>query len=51
MIRQIIQANRRIAMRYPAASLDCRTINDAVARIQQKIAQSRPAPEPMAPPT
>lgn len=49
-IRQIVSNARRIGMKYPAATAEVREINNAVQRLQQKIVQSRPAPEPMAPP-
>jgi len=50
MVRTIIENTRRLGMKYPAAIAEVREINAAVQRLQQKIVQSRPAPEPMAPP-
>jgi hypothetical protein len=49
-VRNIVENARRIGMRYPAAMGEIRDINNAVQRLQQKIIQSQPAPEPMAPP-
>jgi hypothetical protein len=50
MVRQIVEASRRLGMKFPAAIAEVREINNAVQRLQQKIVQSRPAPEPQAPP-
>ncbi len=50
LIRQIVSAARRIGMKYPAAIAEVREITNVVPRIMQKVAQSRPAPEPMSPP-
>ena len=50
MVRQLVMINRRLGMKYPAAIQEVREINDAIQRMQQKIVQARPAPEPMAPP-
>lgn len=50
LVRTIVAASRRLGMKYPIALTEVRAINDAVARLQQKILQSQPAAEPMAPP-
>ena len=50
MVRQIVDGARRLGRMYPNAIAEVREINNAVQRLQQKIVQSRPAPEPMAPP-
>jgi hypothetical protein len=49
-VRGIVSNARRIGMKFPSAIAEVREINNAVQRLQQKIVQSRPAPEPMAPP-
>ena len=49
-IRDLVSTVRRLGMKYPAAIAEAREINDAIQRMMQKIVQSRPAPEPMAPP-
>lgn len=49
-VQQIVSNARRIGDMYPAALDEVRTINNAAARLQQKVIQSQPAPEPMAPP-
>jgi hypothetical protein len=50
LMQQLVSLNRRIGMKFPAAIAETREINNAIQRMQQKIVQSRPAPEPMAPP-
>jgi hypothetical protein len=50
MVRDIVATARRLGMKYPAAIAEVREINNAVQRLQQKIVQSRPSPEPLAPP-
>lgn len=50
MVRQIASAARRLGMMFPSAVSEVREINNVIPRLQQKIVQSRPAPEPMAPP-
>jgi hypothetical protein len=50
MVQQLVSTARRLGMKYPAAIAEVREINNAIQRLQQKIVQSRPAPEPMAPP-
>ena len=49
-VREIAEKSRRIGMKYPAAMQEVREINNALQRLQQKLAQSQPAPEPAAPP-
>lgn len=49
-VRELIRNARMIGMRYPAAMQEVREITNAVMRLQQKIVQSQPAPEPMSPP-
>ena len=49
-VRDLVATSRRIGMKYPAAMQEVREIQNAVQRLQQKIVQSHPAPEPMAPP-
>ncbi len=49
-IRDIIANSRRIGQKFPAAADNMRNIQNEVQRAQQKIVQSNPAPEPMAPP-
>lgn len=49
-VRDIIATSRRIGFKYPAAMAEVREIQNAVSRMQQKIVQSQPAPEPMTPP-
>lgn len=48
--QQIVSASRRIGMKFPSAMQEVREINNLVARIQQKVQETGPAPEPMAPP-
>ncbi len=50
LVHTIVSAARRLGVKYPAALEEVRAINNAVARLQQKILKSHPAPEPMAPP-
>jgi hypothetical protein len=50
LVHTIVSATRRLGVKYPAALEEVRSINNAVARLQQKILKSHPAPEPMAPP-
>ena len=49
-IKDIVSSARRLGMKYPACVEEVRAINNAVARMQPKILNSHPAPEPMAPP-
>jgi hypothetical protein len=49
-VRTIVSAARMIGMKVPGAIQEVRAINDAVARMQQKIIQSQPGAEPQAPP-
>jgi hypothetical protein len=49
-VRDIAEKARRLGMKYPAALSEVREIHNALARLQSKLAQSQPAPEPVAPP-
>jgi hypothetical protein len=49
-IRDLVRTTRMIGNQYPAALGECRTINDSIQKIQQKVMMSQPAPEPMSPP-
>jgi hypothetical protein len=50
LVQQISAASRRLGLMYPAALEETRTINAALQRMQGKIVNSKPAPEPLAPP-
>ena len=49
-VRNIVSSARRLGMKFPSVLAEVRTINNAVAMIAQKVQQSGPAPETMAPP-
>lgn len=50
LVQTISASARRLGLMYPAALEETRAINAALQRMQMKIVNSRPAPEPMAPP-
>ena len=50
LVGQLVQSARRLAMMYPAASEEMRTILNLMSRVQSKIVNSKPAPETSAPP-
>jgi hypothetical protein len=49
-VRDIIANARRISLKFPFAAQEMRNIQSEVQKAQQKIIQSQPPPEPMAPP-
>ena len=50
LVRNIVSSSRMIAQKVPGASDIVRQINDLAQKIQLKIVQGGPAPEPQAPP-
>ncbi len=50
LVRNIVSSSRLLAQKIPGASDISRQINDLAQKLQLKIIQSGPAPEPMAPP-
>lgn len=50
-VRDIVANARRISAKFPAAAQEMRDIMNSIQRAQQKIVQSQPPSEPMAPPT
>ena len=50
LVAAVVQAARQLGMMYPAANQEMRTVLNLMTQVQQKIVNSRPAPEPSAPP-
>ena len=50
LVRNIVASSRLLAQRIPGAADIARQINDLAQKLQLKIIQSGPTPEPMAPP-
>ncbi len=50
LVQTINSSARRLGLMYPSALEETRAINAALQRMQQKIVNSKPSPEPMAPP-
>lgn len=50
LVGQVVQGIRRLSMMYPAASTDLNAMLSGMSRVQQKIVNSKPAPEAAAPP-
>ena len=50
LVRNIVSSSRLLAQRVPGAVDIVRQINDLAQKLQLKIIQSGPTPEPMAPP-
>ncbi len=51
LVTDLIAAARRLGMKYPAMMPEVREVTQTLApKMLQKLVQSQPAPEPMAPP-
>lgn len=50
LVRNIVSSSRLLAQKVPQAADIVRQINDLAQKLQLKIIQSGPTPEPMAPP-
>ncbi len=50
LVRNIVSSSRLLAQKVPGAADLVRQINDLAQKIQLKVIQSGPTPEPQAPP-
>lgn len=51
LVTDLVAAARRLALKYPSMITEVREITNSIApKMLQKLVQSQPAPEPMAPP-
>lgn len=51
LVTELVSVARRLGMKYPAMMTEVRDITQNIApKMMQKLVQSQPAPEPMAPP-
>jgi hypothetical protein len=50
LVTDLVAATRRIGMKYPATLPETREVLNLAQKMLQKLVQSQPAPEPMAPP-
>lgn len=51
LVTELVTAARRLSMKYPDLTSEVREITQTLApKMLQKLVQSQPAPEPMAPP-
>jgi hypothetical protein len=51
LVTELVTTARRLGMKYPSMIAEVREITNGIApKMLQKLVQSQPAPEPMAPP-